>query len=199
MAEFLAQTFELGKIKPRQNCWEINSKSCQSCLSRFIWHKQLQIALNLVFIWKKVKLTFGPFLKLVKLRESEKLPKLLWSHWFSFPPPLVATCTFLFWRVANGRLLSVCLVGYLRFPFSYPSVSVSSFPVSSWGLPMWIESLVLEGFRSFRDRTVIRFDRGHTAIVGRLALHFFSVRTSLILSPSLTLPYSVKPRVANES
>ena len=32
---------------------------------------------------------------------------------------------------------------------------------------MWIESITVKGFRSFRDEEKITFDRHHTAIVGR--------------------------------
>ncbi len=32
---------------------------------------------------------------------------------------------------------------------------------------MYVEGIVVEGYRSFRDRTQVHFDKGHSAIVGR--------------------------------
>ena len=32
---------------------------------------------------------------------------------------------------------------------------------------MWIKSIAIRGFRSFRDQMEVEFDRHHTAIIGR--------------------------------
>ena len=35
---------------------------------------------------------------------------------------------------------------------------------------MWLESVILTGFRSFRDRSEVHFDKGHTAVIGRYVI-----------------------------
>ncbi len=46
---------------------------------------------------------------------------------------------------------------------------------------MWLEAIIVTGFRSFRDRTEVKFDRGHTAIIGRLQFLLISLKVLTLL------------------
>jgi hypothetical protein len=56
---------------------------------------------------------------------------------------------------------------------------------------MWLESIAVKGFRSFRDLTEVNFHRGHTAIIGRFKLQLSSQVVPPI-SNDLPLYFTIK-------